>query len=117
MKAKDLIKILEKNPELEIKLYNGFIDDWMDIDISEDILVKEKSSFLLKLINYERKRDGLPEIDKLSKTNYKKRTWEFPNEFVDYERDKKNYSFKKVICINGKRRDLSVFDRLGETEY
>ena len=117
MKAKDLIKILEKNPEMEVKLYNGFVDDWMDISVSEDTLVKEKPSTTLMLINYDRERNNLPKLEKLSNTSYKKRQWEFPNQFADYERDKKDYSFKKIFCINGKRRGLSTFDRLGDIDY
>lgn len=118
MKAKDLIKILQKNPEQEVKFFNGYVDDWMNITIQEETLIKEKPSHLLEIANYQRKSLGLPEYTPNDVKKFKQfSNWGFPNEFADYEKEKKNYSFKKVFLICGKKRGLSTFDRLGDIEY
>lgn len=117
MKAKDLIKILEQNPEMDVKFYNSFVDDWMDIQVDEFTLVKEKPSFTLELINWQNEKQGLPLWDSLKGKNYQKRDWQFQNMFTDYNRDKKNYSFKKVFLLQGKKRGITTFDRLGKIKY
>ena len=117
MKAKDLIAILEKNPEQEIKLYNGFVGDWVDISIEECELVKTKDSTLLEQINYQNKREGLPIWSKLQEGKYKKRDWELKNRFVDYVKSKSHYDFKNVFMIQGTKRNKQTFDRHGDIEY
>jgi hypothetical protein len=117
MKAKDLIKILEQNPEQDVKIYNGFVDDWMDIEIYTFELVKEKPSTTLNMINYQNQKKGLPLWDKLQKGKYKIREWEFKNSFVDYEKYKKDYSFKSIFLLQGKSRNKSIFDRFGTIKY
>lgn len=118
MKAKDLIKILEKNPEQEVKFYNSFVDDWMNISVDEHELVKEKPSYILMLSNLDRKQKGLPEHTLEDIKKYKRGSeWEFKNDFADYERDKKHYSFKNIFLIQGKSRNKTTFDRLGEISY
>ncbi len=101
MKAKDLIAILEKNPEQEIKLYNNLFGDWVDINIQECELVKIKDSTLLKQINNQKEREGLPIWSKLQEGKYKKRDWELKNRLVDYIKREPDYDFKKVFIIRG----------------
>lgn len=117
MKAKDLIAILEKKPEQEIKLYNNFIGDWADISIEECELVKTKDSTLLEQINYQNKREGLPIWDTLQEGKYQKRDWELKNRFIDYVKNKSCYHFKKVFLIQWIKRNKQTFDRLGNIEY
>lgn len=114
MKAKDLIKILELNPESDVKLYNGMVDDWMDIQVDNITLVKERPSRVLEQINFQRNKDGLPLWDKLKKNYYKERDWEFENE---YNVHKKGFTRKNVLLVQGKLRNKSSFDRLGKINY
>jgi len=114
MKAKDLIKILQLNPEMDVKIYNGVVNDWMDVTLDTYTLVKEKPSTLLELINLQNMKNGLPLWDKLKKGYYKERDWEFENE---YNINKKGFTHKKVFIIQGKYRNKSNFDRLGEIHY
>ncbi len=119
MKAKDLIKILETNPEMEVKFYNSFVDDWMDIGhVNEHELVKEKPSYILYLSNLCRQSRNLPLHSKEDVKKFKSgKEWVFKSNFVDYIEDKKNYSFKKIFLIQSKRRNVSTYDRLGEISY
>lgn len=119
MKAKDLIKILEKYPERDVKIHNGIVNDWMDVEISDDELVKMKTSYHIDLINYHNKNED----NKLTKEEYnksnniKKPNFEYKSAFVDYDKNKSNYTFKPVFIISGKHRGLCTFDRLGTIHY
>ncbi len=118
MKAKDLIKILEQNPDMDVKIYNGVVDDWMDISVDTIRLVKEKPSFVLKMYNLSRLHSNLPPVGKKDIKFFKRgSSWEFESNYVDYERDKKEYSFKKILLIQGIRRGKTVFDRIGSINY
>lgn len=127
MKAKDLIKILEKYPERDVKIHNGYINDWMDIEFSEDELVKMKTSYHLDLINLRNKSDDniLTKEDyiKLTKedcnnSNYiYKPIFKYKSSFIDYVKTKRNYTFKPIFLIQGKPRGLCTTDRIGTVTY
>jgi hypothetical protein len=79
----DLKKYIADLPDsMEIKYYNGMVDDWHNVDVLETELIKEKPSFTLKLINAFNEREGKPLWDKLKKGSFKPRDWEF-NEFIE----------------------------------
>ena len=91
MKVSDLKKELDKYPDnMDIKFYNGMVDDWMNIKLQETEVVMDT-----------------PALSKILYPNSKKRKeWEFPNEFVNYNdpKQKKFYRFKKILLIGGKLR-------------
>lgn len=119
MKAKDLIKILEKYPERDVKIHNGYVNDWLDVDISDDDLVKMKTSYHINLINHHNKTDD----NKLTKEDYKnsndiyKPKFEYKSEYVDYIKNKANYTFKPIFLIQGKNRGLSLRKPNGTIHY
>jgi hypothetical protein len=91
----DLKKYIADLPDsMEIKYYNGMVDDWHNVDVLETELIKEKPSFTLKLINAFNEREGKPLWDKLKKGSFKPRDWEF-NEFIEEEGDE--FDWKKEI--------------------
>ena len=98
----------------EIKFYNGDVDDWHDIIVDEDKLIKEKPLYTLETINYYNESKGLSKWNKLEKGRYKERDWEFINSFIAdrlerHPEDKKNYSFKKIILFQGRERGKSIY--------
>jgi hypothetical protein len=114
----DLKKYIADLPDsMEIKYYNGMVDDWHNVDVLETELIKEKPSFTLKLINAFNEREGKPLWDKLKKGSFKPRDWEF-NEFIEEDSElMKCFSRKKVLLIQGVKRGKSSFDRMGEIDY
>lgn len=114
MKVKDLIKQLSEFPEnTEIKFYNGFVDDFQEIDIQENLLIKEKPKAWLPIVNAQNRELGRPEVTKLNR----KTEWELWNEFVSPEHLKEFYSQKKVLLLSGKLRGKVCHDRIGSIEY
>lgn len=115
----DLKKYIADLPDnMEIKYYNGMVDDWHNVDVLETELIKEKPSFTLKLINAFNEREGKPLWDKLKKGLFKPRDWEF-NDYIEEENKDllKCFSRKKVLLIQGVKRGKSSFDRMGEIDY
>ncbi len=113
MKAKDLIEILSEHPEREVKFFNGLVDDWMDIEVYDEILVKEKPSYTLEKINAQNSKYGWPLIDKKEVLRLKK-AWEISYYELD-NYSKKEFSSKEVFMISGKRRNKITYD--GGIEY
>ena len=119
----ELKKYLEQFPDnLEIKYFNGMVDDWHNVNVVEHELVKEKPSFTLKLINHQNERNGDPIWDKLKPSQYKVREWELRDSldeelFRDDPSMKKEFSFKKILLFEGITRGLSSFDRMGSIHY
>ena len=118
----ELKKFLENFPDnMEIKYYNGMVDDWHNIDVIENVLFKEKPAFTLKLINYQRERNNEPKLTKLTKGSFRAREWEFANEFnqtfLDAAEQKRCFSTKKILLFQGKTRGKSTFDRMGDINY
>jgi len=129
MKKNKLIELLQNikgNPE--VKLWNGMVDDWMDICIVESELVKESEEFLRWQVEAQWKQDNkvweIPaEVQhQLNETIHhlcKKREWDFPNPYVSAEDEKTWYgkNRKKILLIDGKKRGKTTFDRLGDISY
>ena len=98
----------------EIKFYNGDVDDWHNVIVDEDELIKEKPSYTLETINYYNESKGLSKWEKLERGKYKEREWEFINSFLAdslerHPEDKKNYSFKKIILFQGMERGKFIY--------
>lgn len=127
MKKNDLIGLLSAIPgNPDIKLWNGMVGDWMDIDkqlVPAD-LVKQTFEHYAEMVRVERCIDLKNWDIKLSDEEiaelrqcYKKFDWEC-NEYVDEEDiKKKRYRRKNIFYINAKRRGQSTWDRLGDISY
>ena len=130
MKKNQLIEQLQKikgNPE--IKMWNGYVDDWMDIKLCEQEFVKESEDFIRWGVEMEWKEKNqsweIPEeaqiqIEEVIKEVLKNRQWELPNQYLQTEEDEKRWygkNKKKFVLINGKIRGKSIEDRLGKVSY
>lgn len=115
MKAKDLIKILEKYPEREVKIHNGFVDDWQDLSIIECELEKLKPSVALSYHKQYCEKINISFHNKKFKTE-----WEYLNSFTEQKdrvwRDKL-YSYKSIWLLQGKKKGKTSYDRLGSLSY
>jgi hypothetical protein len=129
MKKNKLIELLQKiegNPE--VKLWNGMVQDWMDIQVVENELVKECKDFVRFRFEASWKQDNktweIPpdvqtQLDKQIDEAYKNEEWEFVNPFVSQKDEKLWYgkNRKKILLIDGKKRGKTTFDRLGDMSY
>ncbi len=100
MKAKDLIKILSEHPEREVKFYNGYFEDWADITVHSETLIKEKASYLLERVNQQHSVNGWPLINMIEALKIK-RTWELPFKKIEWY-SKNEFNFKEVFMIYSK---------------
>ena len=123
----DMLNAIEGNPE--IKIWNGYVEDFMDLDSTPVPvrLVKMTEEYLLEMIRLEQCMDAGADraTFKLSdaeiadtKRCYKQyHDWEH-NQFVtDEDIKSKNYKARKVIMLNPKPRGKSTFDRIGVLSY
>lgn len=127
MKKSDLIAALNAIPgNPEIKLWNGMVGDWMDIDkeLVPATLVKQTFEHYAEMVRLDQcfaKKDWdiqLTDEDLADlRRRYKHFGWEC-NEFVS-EKDvkEKRYRQKNIFYVNAKRRGVSTYDRLGSMEY
>jgi len=130
MKKNQLIEQLQKikgNPE--IKMWNGYVDDWMNIQLCEQEFVKESEDFIRWSIEMAWKQRNqkweIPEeaqirIEEVIKERLKDREWELPNQYLQTKEDEERWygkNKKKFVLINGKTRGKSIEDRLGKVSY
>ena len=130
MKKNQLIEQLQKikgNPE--IKMWNGYVDDWMNIQLCEQEFVKESEDFIRWSIEmawkernqkWEIPEEAQIQIEEVIKEMLKNRQWELPNQYLQTEEDEKRWygkNKKKFVLINGKIRGKSIEDRLGKVSY
>lgn len=126
MRKNDLINLLENiegNPE--IKLWNGFVRDWQDIDKTPVTIAIFKHS-LDSYINTARMsgyayrkapRELSPQDVEELRKSYKNINYEI-NPFVTEEDVKLGrYKKKKIILLQPKIKGQTSFDRLGEVNY
>lgn len=130
MKKNQLIEQLQKikgNPE--IKMWNGYVEDWVNFKLVENILVKKCESLIRFGIEMEWKEknqsweipaDVQQDLDKIIKKAVKEQEWETPNEFLQTQEDWDRWygkNVKKTIFIDAKQRNKSSYDRLGKVSY
>ena len=130
MKKNQLIEQLQKikgNPE--IKMWNGYVDDWMNIQLCEQEFVKESEDFIRWNVEMAWKQRNqkweIPEeaqirIEEVIKERLKDRQWELPNQYLQTKEDEDRWygkNKKKFVLINGKTRGKSIEDRLGKVSY
>jgi hypothetical protein len=125
----NLIQQIEGNPD--IFLWNGMVEDWMEIDptLVELEMVKQRKEHVAKHIRFQYQKDNdafylTPEqeinLSKIIEESYKKHysQWELPNRYVEPQEFKEWYGkSKKVIIINAKTKGKKSFDRFGEVSY
>ena len=130
MKKSQLIELLntiEGNPE--IKLWNGYVSDYMDVsaDIVPSDIVKMRFEFFLEMCRLEhcmdtgadRKtfkftHDEMVALRRNYRDNY---GWEFDQYVTEEDIKAKKYSRKRVMILNAKSRGKTTFDRVGEMSY
>ena len=121
----DLLNKLEGDPE--IKLWNGMVGDWMDIDpeLVPSDLVKQTLTHWLEMCRVEEcitRKDWdyqMPpdEVAELTKKYPKLHQWEL-NPYVTLEDvQEKRYQLKKIYILNAKTKGVKTFDRQGGIEY
>ena len=116
----DLKEVLEQyDDKIELKMFIPLVEDWADIVVTEETLVRMKRKEKHKLINLAGKYHN-PETHKdypLSKIEMPE--WELEDKaFVtDRESYKKLHQSKKVIMFSHRLRGKSDFDRSGDIDY
>lgn len=128
MKKSKLIAMLNALPgDPEIKLWNGFVGDWVDIDtklVSID-LVRMNLAYWLESCRLQDCRDRndwdyqMPaeEVAQLTKNYSKVCTWE-ENRYVTQEDIKeKRYNVKTVQIMQAKVKGENAWDRIGDVRY
>jgi hypothetical protein len=128
MKKSALIKMLQEiEGDPEIKLWNGFAGDWVDINpkLEQVNLVRLTRDYWIESIRIEECIDRkdwthqLPqsEVDSLKKSHRYICEWEL-NEYVAQEDiDKKRYQVKPVYILQAKVKGETTYDRLGDMSY
>ena len=127
MKKDDFIKELQNIPgNPEIKLWNGMVSDWMDIDsLVEGDLVKETEAHYLEMCRLEKCVDlsnfGYQftddDLTRLRKVYSEHVSWE-DNPFVTSEDiDNNRYHIESIYYINAKPRGETFIDRQGSVKY
>ena len=128
MKKSALIKMLQEiEDDPEIKLWNGFAGDWVDINpkLEQVNLVRLTRDYWIESIRIEECIDlkdwthQLPEseVDSLKKSHRHICKWEL-NEYVTQEDiDKRRYQVKPVYIMQAKVKGETTYDRLGDMSY
>lgn len=128
MKKSDLIKLLNSVPgDPDIKLWNGYAQDWMDIsrDVVPQELVKRTKADWLEGCRLERCWDRKDhtyqlqeeEVRRLSANYSRIHPWEI-NPFVTQEDiSQGRYETKLVYVLQAKIKGVETFDRAGKNSY
>ncbi len=118
-----LLQDIEGNPE--IKLWNGMVSDWMDIEnLVESYLYKVTLDHYLETCRWEMaRRIGhldyvLPQdkLDKLTK-EYKHIQWKESEYVYHHDLVQKYHIKKKVFYLAAKPRNITTWDRVGNLSY
>lgn len=128
MKKSKLIKLLQEiEGDPEIKLWNGFVGDWVDISpkVEKCDLVRMTQRYWLESIRLEECIDRkdwsyqLPvdEVATLKKKYKDVCKWEINGYVTSDQIDKKRYDVKTTYIIQAKIKGENTFDRIGEMSY
>lgn len=124
-KLLELLNSIEGNPD--IKLWNGYVEDWVDIDnkLVPTQLTRMTLAHWLESCRWETCRDlndwgyQLPaeEVVKLTKAHSRVCKWEV-NPYVTQENiNAKWYEVKTVQIMQAKSKGEKTFDRAGDISY
>lgn len=123
MRKNKLIEALQAIPgNPDIYVWNGLVDDWMDIKLDSEpiVLVKESVEFIEDQIKREEGDNQTPEeIKKAALLCFKRQKWEFPNQYLDLKNWDRWYgkNQKRVYLIEPKIKNATYSDRLGNIDY
>ncbi len=124
MTKRKLLEILKDVKDHEqIYIYNGFVDDHMDINTIQTVeLVKQDRSFIRDMIELEHIRDRVEPWTEEQFETYlknKKVEWEYPNQFVTEGEMTRWYGTKrkKVHLLLAKVCGKTYEDRIGKMYY
>ncbi len=130
MKKNKLIEILQGlkgNPD--IYLWNGLVDDFVDLDkefVPMALYKRSRENLMdnLKFEEYQKTQSFIISDDRLADFEvqvdkyHRKQEWEEPNRFYSEEQMKRYYDRKKhVFVINAKSKGKSYHDRIGKISY
>ena len=119
MRKNDLIKLLnniEGNPD--VVLWNGMVEDYMHIDKPERIPFRRMSvKRSLKYINYERVKDGKPEMSLNELKECISKGTAARDDYIISDRNDIYDECKPMIVLQGKSRCKTVYDRIGKISY
>lgn len=121
----EMLNKLEGNPD--IKLWNGYVQDWVDIEneIQKVRLVKMTKEYYIESCRLEKCRDkndwNYQLTDKqqeyLNECYSNVQSWEL-NPYVDAEDIKnKRYKQTQVYIMQAKSKGVKTFDRAGSISY
>jgi hypothetical protein len=124
-----LLQEIDGNPD--IYLWNGFVDDWVDIEPSfvKTEFVKHSKSHVAGLIrlqymqqvgSFDLTEKQEAEVSAIVKNSYNKhyKTFDLPNRYVSDEQFKQWYDKKKVVYLmNTKTKGVTYSDRIGDMKY
>lgn len=128
MKKSKFIEMLNQTPgDVEIKFWNGFVGDWVDLQtkLIPVSLVKKTESYYLESVRQQRcianknweYQLPIEEIDRLKNLYKKVCVWE-DNQFVTQEDIKEGrYAAKVVYMLQAKVKGVDTWDRAGNISY
>lgn len=123
----ELLNSLPGNPD--ILLWNGYFEDWMEIDdeLVPTLFGKETVEHQLKMIvsqeeTYFKKEltpKQISEIRKMVEARTKRTKLDMLNPYVEEKEHKEWYgnSIRTKYILNSKIKGVSSFDRLGDISY
>ena len=129
MKKNKLIEMLQAIPgNPEIKLYNGFVEDWQDFTVDEDMLIRYTREAIARRVVFDelKGREKYPseaEIQDMTKKcledrkDIKAGEWRLRGIYDTDETIKLICDTKKIYIIQAKKQNKSTFDRMGNIYY
>lgn len=124
-KLLELLNSLEGNPD--IKLWNGYVEDWVDIDykLVPTDLVRMTLPYWLESCRLQDCRDlknwdyQMPaeEVALLTKRYPTVCKWEINPYVTQEDITEKRYSVKTVQIMQAKSKGVKTFDRAGDISY
>ena len=116
----DLKEALEQyDDKMELKMFIPLVEDWADIVVTEQRLVRMKRKEKHKLMNLSGRYHNPDKHEDCPLNKVKMPEWELEdNVFVtESESYKKLHESKKIIMFSQRSRNKSTFDRAGDIHY
>ena len=119
MKKSKLLALLDSiDGDPDILLWNGFVDDWQDIDTKPvfDTLSKPTFNHIKRMVEIERALKLNDHTYKLSDDDIAALKSKYPSQYnweINDYANNKQYKHKKVVFLNAKSRNTStILDRI-----
>lgn len=127
MKKSKLLELLADIPDDgEVYIWNGFVQDWMDIgQVEEAHLCKMSNSYMREMCRLEKCHDvkdwsaqltgkEIKEANAAWRQNYK---WELNPYVTEQDVKEGRYKMKHAFILNAKTKGETTFDRFGNLSY